>query len=210
MAMTGPLQTPRFDASTSTYYDKDQEHRPISLPSGSISSTVDFNHHDGFIRPLTPLKPPVQPDVSVIRVGLDDLYRRSSPSSTTRQRFNYNSAEPPVMYRSSTTIYTRDKHSYPNNFGEIQTSSMKNVDDMTRSTTQSSHINIEPLHNQRRFILPTIINHDRTNSGFYEKEIDHNDGLEGEKYQMTNGYPRQQPSYYSPQYLSHEYSRKPI
>ena len=44
------------------------------------------------------------------------------------------SVEPPVIYRSSTIIYTRDKHSYPDG-GELRTSSMQNTNPLGKTST---------------------------------------------------------------------------
>ena len=104
----------RFDTSTATINDYDQRStQPWSrIQINSSSSCVP--PHDGFIRPLTPPN-----DRSII-----------TP----------NPAEPPVIYRSSTIIYTRDKHNYADG-GELRTWS---VQDHQHHTKPSTSIQILP------------------------------------------------------------------
>ncbi len=91
---------------------------PHTATTGSGPSPTT-QRHDGYIRPLTPQQPSVQPDVSIIRVDINDL-RRQSPSPRSPRTPRYDYPEPPVTYRSSATIYTRDKHQYVDG-GEIRT-----------------------------------------------------------------------------------------
>lgn len=97
-----------------------EEHQPWSRPINiSTPPSPSKQRHDGYIRPLTPQKPSVQPDVSIIRVDISDLRGRSpSPRSPRSPRYEF--PEPPIIYRSSATIYTRDKHHYVDG-GEIRT-----------------------------------------------------------------------------------------
>ena len=99
-------------------------------PPSSVSPTQS---HDGYIRPLTPPRPP--------NSSVDQ--RSRSPLSVVPER--------PVIYRSSTTIFTKDKHQYVNG-GEIRTWSVRegNLDDeQTRSYPRpSSGIHVERLIHQ--------------------------------------------------------------
>jgi hypothetical protein len=125
---TNSKYTKRFDTSTTTSDGFDQ--RPITISNGSPSS---IHRHDGYIRPLTP-KSSVQPDVSTIHVNLDDLRGRSS---------NYNSVESPIIYRSSTIIYTRDKHNYGTG-GELRTWSIQENNNNDNIRKASTSIQIFP------------------------------------------------------------------
>jgi len=111
-----PQRPKRFDTSTTTLNEYEQNPPwPPPISNGSPSST-SIHRHDGYIRPMTPQQPSVQPDVSVTRVDVDDFQRRSPPPRPSR----YDSPAPPPIYRSSATIYTQDKHRYVNG-GEIRT-----------------------------------------------------------------------------------------
>jgi hypothetical protein len=100
-----PHRPVRFDTSTTT--------NDFQWSNGSVPSPPAIHHHDGYIRPLTPQKS-IQPDIIH-----DD--------SHSRLPLNYHSSEPPVVYRSSTTIYTKDKRNYGDN-GRIQTWSAQEND----------------------------------------------------------------------------------
>jgi hypothetical protein len=67
---------------------------------------------------MTPPSTSVQPDVSVIRININAI-RGRSPSPPSRPA-RYDSPISSPTYRSSTTIYTKDKHRYVNG-GEIRT-----------------------------------------------------------------------------------------
>lgn len=125
---TSPKRVPRFDTSTTTIDDYDN--RPqwtTKIHDSSSPSPASIHHHDGFIRPLTPPRSLIQPDISTIHVNLDDL-RGQSPTRTSY----YQSSNTPIMYRSSATIYTKDKHNY-NDGGELRTWSIQRNDDMNHN-----------------------------------------------------------------------------
>ena len=65
---------------------------------------------------MTPENPPIQPDISIIRIGIHAIRGQSPPPRPPR----YDSPSLPTNYRSSTTIYTKDKQRYVNG-GEIRT-----------------------------------------------------------------------------------------
>jgi len=156
---TSPNQTRRFDASTTTLNDFDQRQQwSPTVIKGLTSSPASTHHHDGYIRPLTPEKKSVQPDVSVIHVNLDDLRGQSSPRTS-----HYQSTSSPVMYRSSTTIYTKDKHSYTDGGGELRTWSVRKADDIDDSRKASTSYQIIPLK----------INHKQEEGHRYEYERQH-------------------------------------
>ena len=112
-----PGRRQRFETSTTTLNEYEENQRwPPPVRNGSTTSPSVRQRHDGYIRPMTPPKSPLQPDVNIIRVDIDDRIGRSPPPRPIR----YDTPEPPTMYRSSTTIYTRDKHQYVDG-GEIRT-----------------------------------------------------------------------------------------
>lgn len=121
---TSPISTPgqrqRFDTSTTTLNQyEDNQIWPPSRNHGSSTSPSSKQRQDGYIRPMTPTSPPKsssQIDLSVIRVDINDHGGRSPTTRPPR----YTTPEPPAMYRSSATIYTRDKHQYVDG-GEIRT-----------------------------------------------------------------------------------------
>jgi hypothetical protein len=75
----------------------------------------------------------------MIHINLDDL-RGQSPSRTSY----YNSTDSPIMYRSSTVIYTKDKYKYPQDSGELRTWSIQEKDDIDKNTKPSTSIKIVP------------------------------------------------------------------
>jgi hypothetical protein len=132
-------QTQRFETSTTTLNDYDQRQQwSTNSTNGSIPSPSSIHQHDGYIRPLTPQKPSIQPDISTIEIHLDDLRGQSSPRTS-----HYNSPDPPIIYRSSTIIYTRDKHNYPNG-GELRTWSLQKDDNFDEDRKPSTSIQIHP------------------------------------------------------------------
>jgi hypothetical protein len=99
-----------FETSTTTIDDhNEQDQWSTTFNRDLAPSPSSIHHHDGYIRPLTPQKP-IQPDVCVVPIDLDKSHDRSY----------YNSPEPPIIYRSSTIIYTKDKH-HPVDGGEVLT-----------------------------------------------------------------------------------------
>ncbi|CAF3144603.1 unnamed protein product [Rotaria sp. Silwood2] len=105
---TTPQGTRRFDTSTTTLNDYEQnEPLPHSTAKDTSTSTSTIQRYDGYIRPMTPQNPSISLDISVVHTDHDDLRDASSPSPVQRPR--YESPEPPATYRSSRTIYTRDR-----------------------------------------------------------------------------------------------------
>lgn len=141
-----PQRTKRYDASTTTLdqYDQGQEwSAAYNPPSQTSPSTV--HRHDGYIRPMTPRKPSVDQNIHAIYLGTDDA-RAQTPSPPPRTSV-YNTDECPVIYRSSTTIYTKDKHNYLDG-GELRTFSLQSTDDndFRKKSTTSLHIDISNDH----------------------------------------------------------------
>lgn len=106
-SLSSRKNTPRFDTSTETISNYDQQQQQPWSRVQIHSSSSSIPTHDGFIRPLTP------------------------PQDRITQQ---NSGEQPIMYRSSTIIYTRDKHSYPDG-GELRTWNAQNNNYSTKPST---------------------------------------------------------------------------
>ncbi|CAF2635310.1 unnamed protein product [Rotaria sp. Silwood2] len=185
---TSPKRIQRFDASTTTLNDYDQEQQWSNMfNNGSPSSHSPIHHHDGYIRPLTPQKPSLQTDTTGIRVDIDDVHDRI-PSTPSRTSY-CDSSEIPIIYRSSTTVYTKDKHSYIDG-GELRTWSIQG--------TQDDH-DID---------LPKITNEYQYNSRIPEQERKHND-MQEEHYVVSYEYQRQSPhdeQHYSNNRYSHNFN----
>ena len=199
---TASPQRTRFDVSTTTFdhYDQQQQRHDSFARDSSPSFPPFIYRHDGYIRPLTPPKSSIPPDGNIVRVDPDDL-RGWSPSSSPGISY-HNLSEPPVMYRSSTTIYTRDKQSNLER-GEMRTWTIPGTDDTainTKSSTYSDHeINIPKVTSQYQYNLKP-----------YKQETSASDDEE-EKYLVSYEYERnrlQQHPYNSQQYSNHQYSRK--
>jgi hypothetical protein len=114
---TTPQRTKRFETSTTTLNEHERDPAWVRPPKTG-SPIISTHRQDGYIRPMTPQKPSVQPDVTVIRVNADDL-RGRTPSPPSRRS--------PPTYRSSTTVYTRERNNQFNN-GEIRTWSSQQDD----------------------------------------------------------------------------------
>jgi hypothetical protein len=129
----------RFETSTATPNERDQRGWVSSHSINRSPSPSPPNHrHDAYIRPFTPQKPSVQPDLGIIRAGNDDFHRRS-PSPPPRPSRH----DSPTIYHSEKTIYTKDKHRYVDG-GEIRTWSARengNYDDHNNPYI-GVHINI--------------------------------------------------------------------
>ena len=150
--MKTPPGARRFDTSTTTLNEyEDNQPWPYPTNNGSAPSTSSIHRHDGFIRPITPQKPSVQPDLSVIRVSLEDLRARSP--SPPPQLSRYDSPESPAIYRSSTTVYARDKHHFVDG-GEIRTWSSRDngvtYDHNDSYKTPHTHIHVECAYEREK------------------------------------------------------------
>ncbi|CAF1182449.1 unnamed protein product [Rotaria sordida] len=105
---TTPQRTRRFDTSTTTLNDYEENAPSRCSPVKDTStSTPPISCHDGYIRPMTPQNQSVSVDISVLQRDHDDL--RDATCSSPVRRSCYDSPEPPATYRSSATIYTRDR-----------------------------------------------------------------------------------------------------
>ena len=136
---TSPKRPPRFDTSTTTLNDYDQKQQWAE--NNSKSSPIinhHHHHHDGYIRPLTPPKSPIQPDVTTIHL---------SPNHSRGHSSYQNSSESPIIYRSSTTIYTRDKHDYTDG-GELRTWSVQGNNEKDRYQKPSITVHVPPYNSK--------------------------------------------------------------
>jgi hypothetical protein len=145
---TTPKRNQRFDTSTTTSNNYDQQQQW----STNINNDSSIHHHDGFIRPLTPPKSPIQPDISTIHVDLEDL-RCRSPSS--RPIHNNHSIESPIIYRSSTVIYTRDRHNYTDGGGQLRTWSIQENDNNHQKSSTSIQIPSSRMISECRYTIGT-------------------------------------------------------
>lgn len=116
---TNQQRPQRFDISTTTVHDEHQQQHWSQSKSPSTSNI----HHDGHIRPLTPDRTSQGRDAGVIRVGLN---------ISTAHPYG---SESPTIYRSSTTIYTRDK-THQVEGGEIRTWNSPSHTDTTNTSGQ--------------------------------------------------------------------------
>lgn len=117
------VRPPRFDASTTTSNAYDERHSwtnnanngSSSSSSSSSTTTKPFPSHDGYIRPLTP---------DQTTNGNRNHHQISQERSRSPSTTHLSKRDSPVIYRSSTTIYTRDKHQYVEG-GEVRTWSVR-------------------------------------------------------------------------------------
>jgi hypothetical protein len=96
---------------------------------------------------MTPQKPSIQATINITHFDHDDS-RRQSPPPPSR----YDSPESARTYRSSTTIYTRDKHNYIDG-GEIRTwSSQENGvnDDYNKNSYRKPYDYVDVGHTHER------------------------------------------------------------
>jgi len=214
-ATKSPQRPQRFDTSTTTLNEYELNEpwtHPIS--NGSAPAISSIHAHDGYIRPMTPQKPSAQPDVTIIRVDINDLRGQSPPPPPRPSR--YDSPAPPPIYRSSTTIYTQDKHRYING-GEIRTWSSHegNINDDRNDSYQKppyTHVQVDHKHEQQtndydHQVVPTKIkdNYDEYRYSpraheqeLYEKEqkiINDQEIHQEEEYEVTYEYQRQHQQY---------------
>lgn len=114
---TSTTHPQRFDTSTATAdgHDHIVPWNNSSTNAPGSSSIIDTTH-DGFIRPLSPDRNSVSTDVGVIRIGVNI----SAPPMLEDQYRSNQHSESPNVYRSSTTVYTRDRNNMIES-GEIRT-----------------------------------------------------------------------------------------
>ncbi|CAF1094527.1 unnamed protein product [Rotaria sordida] len=197
-----PQQIQRFDVSTTTFDEYDQRQQwSNTLNSGLPSSPSSAHRHDGYIRPLTPQKPSLQTDTNTIRVDIDDP-RSRTPLTPSRTSY-YDSSEIPVIYRSSTTVYTKDRHNYVDG-GEVRTWSIQDNNDIDINQKPSKSIQIDCTHNNHDTVLPKITNEYQYNSKIREQETNRND-MQEENYIVSYEYEQQYP-YDERQYSNDRYS----
>jgi hypothetical protein len=158
---------------------------------------------------MTPQKPYVQPDVSPVRVDVDNIRGRSPPPRPSR----YDSPDIPTTYRSSATIYTRDKHRYVDG-GEIRTwsSHENNINNDSYEKPPYAHVQIdikrEPKTNgyDHHIVSPKIKEYydeyryspRAHEQELYEKEqkiINDQEILEEERYEISYEYEEQHQQY---------------
>ncbi|CAF2084845.1 unnamed protein product [Rotaria magnacalcarata] len=123
-ATATPQRRRRFETSTTTLNEYGQnEPWTQTTAKDTSTSTSNLQRYDGYIRPMSPQQPIVSVDISVMQLDADDLRGVPSPSSVRPLR--YESPERPGTYRSSKTIYTRDRQHVGS--GEIRTWSSQDV-----------------------------------------------------------------------------------
>ncbi|CAF4445973.1 unnamed protein product [Rotaria socialis] len=180
-----PQRTRRFEASTTTLNECDQDRQRLStLRSISPPPPLSTHHHDGYIRPLTPQSSSGPTEATAICVAVDSSRVHSSltPSRTTY----YNPPDTPVTYRSSTTIFTKDKNDFIDG-GELRTWSIQDTDDLNSHKTTSIATHIERKYNNHDTVLPTVTNEYQYNSRNHEREANR-DEMQEENYIIAYEY----------------------
>ncbi|CAF0819671.1 unnamed protein product [Adineta ricciae] len=206
----------RFETSTTTLNEYDQNQPWTQTPiygSGPIISSTQ--RHDGYIRPLTPQIPILQADITITHVDLGDTHRQTPSIRPTYQQ----APESPATYRSSTTVYTKDKHRYVDG-GEIRTWSVQDNGNQNDYSTsyQKPYTYVEIDRNTTRQtanqydhqIVPPKISNNlqeyRYSPRMHEREVyekreiiaesrDHEFQEEEECYEVSFEYEREQPNY---------------
>ncbi len=164
-----------------------------------------LHYTDGYIRPLTPPKYTIQPDVSVVHINPNDF---KSPSRTTRS----DSSEIPITYRSSTTIFTKDKNNKLDS-GEIRTWSNRGNDDFNTNKQSSTSIFIEPPRNDHQTVPTNIKTEYPYNPRILEQKVNDYGQQSEEKYEVKYEYERpyhQQYLYDTQYYSTNQYPCKKI
>ena len=145
----------RFDTSTTTLDDYDQRHyRSEPMMNGPELTSLTISRHDGYIRPYTPQRPSAPSEVSIIRLGVN-ITAVPSPAPSSRP-MPYETSDSPTTYRSSTTVYARDK-THHGDAGEIRTWSSPQTDLVEPYSSPYrkpyAHVEVERMQDQdvRRF-----------------------------------------------------------
>ena len=193
----------RFEVSTTTTSDDFNQRQswPPAPTAESLSlSTTALAPHDGYIRPLTPQKSLPSLDSHTFQSDLNDLRGRSPPAQPRLPHII--ATERPATYRSSTTIYTKDKHQYVDG-GEIRTWSVRengnahdhNTDNQRRL---SITIPVERTRDQHpdRYeyqVVPSKVTQLRDDDRYaYPAKLHDDHRRIEEQYQATYEYDRQQ------------------
>ena len=178
---TNPERRTRFEASTTTS-DLYDQHQPWPVQYTTTHSTAAIHRlpQDGYIRPLTPQKHYSTSESNTVHGNIESIRSRSPPAISRSIERDANDAQP--TYRSSTTIYTRDKHYFVDG-GEVRTWSVqenRNDDDAQK-------------YNHSQLPVPTYNENDRR-SYRDERTDDHEEETE-DRYVIAYEYDRQQPQY---------------
>ena len=159
----------RFDTSTTTLDDHEQRtHWSDSYGQGPAVQP----RPDGYIRP-------VSPDVGVVRIGLNILANGHAEPP-----------ESPTIYRSSTTIYTRDKNHW-----------------VEHDDGRTTHVEKKPLPVERRedpIVVPPKIRY--TPPIRREEHFDEDNVVQEEQYEVSYQYERQVEEYSYESTLNQRYT----
>ncbi|CAF2133235.1 unnamed protein product [Rotaria magnacalcarata] len=185
---TSPQRTRRFEASTTTLNECDQDRQRLSTLKSNSSSPPppppSTRHHDGYIRPLTPQSSCGPTEVTAIRVAVDGSHVHSSLAQS--RTAYYNPPDTPATYRSSTTIFTKNKNDFIDG-GELRTWSIHDTDDLDSHKKTSTAIHVERKYNNHDTVLPTITNEYQYNSRNHERETNR-DEMQEENYIIAYEY----------------------
>ena len=201
MSSTSLGRPQRFEVSTTTTsddYNQRQSWPPAPTAESLSLSTTALAPHDGYIRPLTPQKSLPSLDSNTFQSDLNGLRGRSPPAQPRLPHIT--STEHPATYRSSTTIYTKDKHQYVDG-GEIRTWSVRengNAHDSDNQRKLSITIPVERTRDQHpdRYeyqVVPSKVTQLRDDDryAYSSKQRDEHSRID-EQYQATYEYDRQQ------------------
>jgi hypothetical protein len=144
----------RFEASTTTSMPFDSDPSWATLISHGSSSTMNtLPLHDGYIRPMSPSNFIISSNANID--DRDDRLPSTTTTTAAMRPVNQSSSKPLIIYRSSTTIYTKDKHRYVDG-GEIRTWSVRehhaanDSNECSRKPATSMHIDRRYQHEQER------------------------------------------------------------
>lgn len=174
---TSPTKAQRFEISTSTFESVGQQ-QPWPSPFASNRSPTNAPHrsHDSYIRPLTPQYRPNSMESTTIDLHVEDNRNETHHVRPDRSNIRFEDDSQPI-YRSSTMIYTSDRHQYVSG-GEIRTWSIR------------ENPTLEQTNRNNSTILPII----RNETNHRTDELGEEEQTE-DRYVIAYEYDRDQPRY---------------
>jgi hypothetical protein len=175
-----------------------REPQPDRFVDASTTSAKINVQHDGHIRPISPARPTVVPDSGIIRVGLNISAGPSyGPAMTSLGR------DSPTIYRSSTTIYTRDRNHHVD-LGEARTWTpvQTGVNNEHAGSLRKPYVHVEIGRMPDQHVPSARIDNKRethsqhsTTDRTKQHNIDDEQEIQEEQYEVTYAYERQVDEY---------------
>ncbi|CAF4127382.1 unnamed protein product [Rotaria magnacalcarata] len=196
--------TSRADAITPLPYTSNHNYSPSMNHHRLPDTNIEYSYHQDtssppisdteiFLTPKQRRKLNDTPSLTATQMLIENTPTRPvtskfSPSKQHPQSRTayYNPPDTPATYRSSTTIFTKNKNDFIDG-GELRTWSIHDTDDLDSHKKTSTAIHVERKYNNHDTVLPTITNEYQYNSRNHERETNR-DEMQEENYIIAYEY----------------------